>query len=938
VQKKSSRPRRQGAVSVIAAAVLPALVPLSARAQTKTWLLGPGTGNWSVAANWTPSGVPANGSTVRIFNTDAGVRTINYNYIASLSLTSLLVDQTGTGTNTLSIPAYWLTATTQDVGKDGRGFVVQTGGSNTATSELRLGYNAGGSGSYALSGGSLSAGNLLVGKNGNATFTQSGGTATVTTDLRINAAYTKTASYALSGTGSLTTKNLTVSGDGASFYTQTGGAANVTGLFWVLSAVGDATATLAGGTLTTDMQSIGSAYSPYGVVNHSAGSNTARIMSVSGTYNLSGSGALSVSGYAAVGMDGDGWFNQTGGSATIPTVHVGFGHAATYDHSGGTLTANVLQVATGSESLGTYTLSGTGVLKTSGTEVGMGGTGTFNQTGGTHTASFLGIGESATHSGNYRLGGTGNLSTGATRISEFGGTGGLTQTGGTHTTGHLVLGDGAHGFGWGVYDLRGGQLTVNGAVEVGLNGAMGDVYHSAGAATMQTLAVGSGPDGTSGGITLGNYELSGTGSLTVTASESVGANGGFGTFTQTGGTHVVKSTGPGAPSLQIGAQTASDGIFKLSGGSLTTDGTSAGVGGNGTLEQSGGTHTVNGALAVSPASGANGNYRLSGTGVLKTASATLGGNGGTSAFTQSGGSHTVTGQLALREDANSYALSGGSLSAASLQNDALFFQTGGTSTFGATSGVGGIWIYAGQLTAAHLRQGVLRVDETGKVTVQPNGGPGGVSRLNELRLDQSGTLDLTNNGLVIDHAGASPMTDVRAAIQNGRNGGSWTGPGLTSSTAAANPAGAGLGYAEAVDLFGSAGGVFMGQFADATTVLVRYTRLGDANLDGTVNFDDLLLLAKNYNGTPATLAPGWWSRGDFTYDGYVNFDDLLVLAKNYNAVLPAAPLPSATPAFDADMARAFAAAVPEPSMTTLAPIAACAAALTSRRRRRAAHA
>jgi hypothetical protein len=54
---------------------------------------------------------------------------------------------------------------------------------------------------------------------------------------------------------------------------------------------------------------------------------------------------------------------------------------------------------------------------------------------------------------------------------------------------------------------------------------------------------------------------------------------------------------------------------------------------------------------------------------------------------------------------------------------------------------------------------------------------------------------------------------------------------------------------------------------------------GDANRDGTVDFDDLLILSKNYNGTGKT-----WADGDFTGDGLVNFDDLLTLSRNYNKV------------------------------------------------------
>jgi hypothetical protein len=55
---------------------------------------------------------------------------------------------------------------------------------------------------------------------------------------------------------------------------------------------------------------------------------------------------------------------------------------------------------------------------------------------------------------------------------------------------------------------------------------------------------------------------------------------------------------------------------------------------------------------------------------------------------------------------------------------------------------------------------------------------------------------------------------------------------------------------------------------------------GDANLDGSVNFADLLVLAKNYNTTTAQ-----WAQGDFNGDGLVNFSDLLLLSKNYNTAL-----------------------------------------------------
>jgi carboxypeptidase D len=62
---------------------------------------------------------------------------------------------------------------------------------------------------------------------------------------------------------------------------------------------------------------------------------------------------------------------------------------------------------------------------------------------------------------------------------------------------------------------------------------------------------------------------------------------------------------------------------------------------------------------------------------------------------------------------------------------------------------------------------------------------------------------------------------------------------------------------------------------------------GDATGDGAVNFDDLLVLAANYNQSSKTF-----SQGDFNYTGTVDFDDLLLLAARYNSTLPTAGAPA----------------------------------------------
>jgi hypothetical protein len=134
--------------------------------------------------------------------------------------------------------------------------------------------------------------------------------------------------------------------------------------------------------------------------------------------------------------------------------------------------------------------------------------------------------------------------------------------------------------------------------------------------------------------------------------------------------------------------------------------------------------------------------------------------------------------------------------------------------------------------------------------------------------------------LVLDYTGATPLSAVVDQIKSARLAG-WTGNGIGSSVAAANGAGAvGVGEASAVLKLGAGQtATFMGQPVDATSLLVRYTLAGDATLDGSVDFSDLVQLAQNYD---TSMGTGGWFRGDFNYDGQVDFNDLVLLAQNYN--------------------------------------------------------
>jgi len=203
-----------------------------------------------------------------------------------------------------------------------------------------------------------------------------------------------------------------------------------------------------------------------------------------------------------------------------------------------------------------------------------------------------------------------------------------------------------------------------------------------------------------------------------------------------------------------------------------------------------------------------------------------------------------------------------------------------------------------------------------------------------------GSVDLQGNGLIVHYAAGNDqpvLQSVRGQIVAAYNAGgaAWQGSGIGSSTAAANASGA-VGYALASEVLPFTDGVsdtFLGSPVDKNTVVARYTLAGDATLDGSVDFNDLVKLAQNYNTTVSGTTDSWWNSGDFTYDGITDFNDLVKLAQNYNTALPSQAIPGAPAIFEADLARAFA-SVPEPSGALLTLIAAGAMSGLRRRRRK----
>jgi hypothetical protein len=184
------------------------------------------------------------------------------------------------------------------------------------------------------------------------------------------------------------------------------------------------------------------------------------------------------------------------------------------------------------------------------------------------------------------------------------------------------------------------------------------------------------------------------------------------------------------------------------------------------------------------------------------------------------------------------------------------------------------------------------------------------SSIESLNVNAGGALNLNNNAMVIPYNLASPRAAISALLAGGFNSGAWNGPGINSATAADTPNTA-IGVAEAIDT--SYVGMFFGQAIDSTTVLLVYTRAGDANLDRVVDIGDFSVLAANFNQPK----PSYWARGDFNYDEFTDIGDFAVLAANFNQSAPP------------DLPRS---AVPEPMGALLL---ACAASALRRARCRA---
>jgi uncharacterized repeat protein (TIGR03803 family)/autotransporter-associated beta strand protein len=265
-------------------------------------------------------------------------------------------------------------------------------------------------------------------------------------------------------------------------------------------------------------------------------------------------------------------------------------------------------------------------------------------------------------------------------------------------------------------------------------------------------------------------------------------------------------------------------------------------------DENNGNYDVTLDTTVNPASvtiNATGDYSITGSGTI----------GGTAALTNSG-----AGTLTLAT-ANTY--SGGTI----VTNGKVTIEPTGSESSALANGP--LTITGGEV---QLAKNVTEGSQSGSA-------PTSNVTLTSLSISGNGTLDIGNNHIIITYGDDSdPISTIVGYLQSGFNNGNWNGPGIVSSSivaANANPNAPqyGIGFSNGADQINGhpiVSGLSSGQ------IEIKYTLLGDANLDGTVNGADFSILAANF-GQGYTN----WDQGNFLFTPAVNGADFSALAHNF---------------------------------------------------------
>jgi hypothetical protein len=980
------RARRALAVAGAAALALnaaPSLMGATKALNTAATSAG-GNFNWSTSTIWSPSNQPLTGDTVNLLATDAIARNIVFdNAATATSLLALTLDNTGGGSTTFQMPdgsPKTLSVASVLVGNSGVGVIAQDGGTlnvNGAggSDQLMLGSLSTAVGSWIMNGGALNVtatNGMTVGKaSGQSLFDQFEGTVTIGTpaanrNLFIGTDLGSIGNYTVEAVGCVTTVNGNVYVGGSAFgsggsgtFLVAGGIANITGTLKVWLTSGTSVELHTGATLNVSALDFSG--------------DAARFSWSGGTLNLTASG---------VTLDGTG---PLGASLFLPEgKNLGLGGALTLSASsdvvldGGTLSASSI-IGTGSFTFnsGSITLTASGLTIDAAGPVG--------STVSLPTGSALTVSGPLTNNGSAHLSaGTMGGASALSNVGVIDGFGTIVGAGGISNSGMIAVSGGNitiaktgtfNNLAGGViqleagrqFQINGGNLINNGTIDldgggsITSTGAFGLTNNSDG------LIIGAGtisvPLSNAGSIAVTAGTLNITGALTNNGSIALGGisskvmiggagltngvNGSVegvgrvsaplnnlgrveavgGTLTLAGATTNAASgtlaAGAGTTLLTLGTLNANQGMISLTGGTLDTNHqvltNAAGgiVSGRGTIRASA---IVN-----------NGQFLLAG-GNTDVYSPVTGNSG--SKFILSGGGNgyfyspvNMNAGSEFRVGTNSVAAFFGAVNGSSF-----FTGTGlkdfeaGSSNLQALISQGSTEVQNGAtINVTVVRENSLTVG--GTVNIAPNGGPAGTSNLGTLTVIDAGKIDLKDNDLVVRSGTVGSFVGgsykgLSGLIASGRNGGSWNGPGIVSSTIIDSTTSIGIATAEQVGVVNSS---WSGQPIESGNVLIMYTYGGDANLDGKITISDYGKIDFNV----AIPGASGWANGDFNYDGKINISDYGII--DFNIGIQGPPLLSGA----GSSSLSGVSAVPEPAGASLLLLGAGALIGGNRRRRKA---
>jgi hypothetical protein len=165
-------------------------------------------------------------------------------------------------------------------------------------------------------------------------------------------------------------------------------------------------------------------------------------------------------------------------------------------------------------------------------------------------------------------------------------------------------------------------------------------------------------------------------------------------------------------------------------------------------------------------------------------------------------------------------------------------------------------------------------------------------RLNSVSIATGARLDTADTNLIVRTTAGSRHGVADALGQRVRSAfshGTWSGPGLYSSVAAGDARGI-TGLAVVVNDEGTdpgSGEVLLRRFGnrpvDGSSVIVKHTYHGDADLSGHITIDDFFRIDLGYSRRIrySDASPPTYRDGDFDYDGWISASDYMLIDRSF---------------------------------------------------------